>query len=89
MSISDGPAGVMGDVLIVDALPADQKLLADTLGRLGHRVQQTDDGELAVRSIEARRPDLVILDLRRPGLEAPQICRRLNPQPSSPSPPSS
>jgi two-component system, cell cycle sensor histidine kinase and response regulator CckA len=73
----DSSSRPTGDVLVVDDTLANLKLLADVLEGAGHRVRLANDGELALRSVQARRPDLVLLDIRMPGLDGFEVCRRL------------
>ena len=77
MTAADKVSAVTGDVLVVDDTVANLKLLADILGRAGHRVRLAGDGELALRSVQAKRPDLVLLDIRMPGMDGFEVCRRL------------
>ncbi len=43
----------------------------------GYEVDVAHDGLSALRSIEARMPDLVLLDVVIPGLSGLDLCRRL------------
>jgi DNA-binding response OmpR family regulator len=57
-------------VLVVDDEADIRELLGFTLGREGYLVTQADSGEAALRSIGNAPPDLVLLDLMLPGLDA-------------------
>jgi DNA-binding response OmpR family regulator len=70
-------AASMGEVLVVEDTPASLKLLSDTLGRAGYTVRQAPDGELALWSAQARPPELILLDVRMPGIDGYEVCRRL------------
>jgi DNA-binding response OmpR family regulator len=67
----------MARILVVD----DEWELCDALARSlesdGHTVQVAHEGETAVRKVENARPDLVILDLRLPGLDGVTVARRI------------
>ena len=67
----------MGEVLVVEDTPASLKLLSDMLGRAGYTVRQAPDGELALWSAQARPPELILLDVRMPGIDGYEVCRRL------------
>ena len=45
------------------------------LARADMEVIEADSGEAAIRSIEASRPDLVVLDLRLPGISGFDVAR--------------
>jgi two-component system, OmpR family, response regulator RegX3 len=61
-------------VLIVEDDDAIAKPLAEGLRREGFDVSRVASGEEA---LEAPLPDLVLLDLRLPGLDGTEVCRRL------------
>jgi len=66
-----------GEVLIVEDTPASLKLLGDLLAGAGYTVRQAPDGELALWSAQARPPELILLDVRMPGIDGFEVCRRL------------
>ena len=72
-----------GDILVVDDTLASLKLLTDILQENGYLVRPANDGELALRSVQARRPALVLLDIRMPGIDGFEVCRRLNADPTT------
>lgn len=51
--------------------------LAYSLRRVGHHVDVFDSGDEAARELDARPPDLAVLDLALPGMDGLEICRRL------------
>ena len=71
-----------GEVLIVEDTAASLKLLSDLLGSAGYAVRQAPNGELALWTAQARAPDLILLDVRMPGLDGFEVCRRLKETPS-------
>ena len=66
-----------GDILVVDDTKANLKLLMAVLGGAGYRVRPATDGELALRSVRAKRPDLILLDVKMQGIDGYEVCRRL------------
>ncbi|MES2741545.1 MAG: EAL domain-containing protein [Pseudomonadota bacterium] len=66
-----------GEVLIVEDTPASLKLLSDLLTAAGYHVRQAPNGELALWSAESRAPELILLDVRMPGMDGFEVCRRL------------
>ncbi len=72
----------MGEVLVVEDTPASLKLLSDLLQGAGYSVRQAPDGELALWSAQARPPELILLDVRMPGIDGYEVCRRLKQAPA-------
>jgi DNA-binding response OmpR family regulator len=78
--VSADPQGSMtnkGTILIVDDAPAHLKLLEDTLTPEGYEVLSASSGEQALASVAARLPELVLLDIRMPGMSGFEVYRRL------------
>ncbi|MGV7207336.1 EAL domain-containing protein [Oxalobacteraceae bacterium A2-2] len=71
-----------GEVLIVEDTPASLKLLSDLLTEAGYYVRQAPNGELALWTAESRPPELILLDIRMPGIDGFEVCRRLKANPS-------
>jgi PAS domain S-box-containing protein len=72
-----------GTILVVDNAPENLKLLADILTTEGYQVLLADSGELALATVAARPPDLILSDIRMPGLDGFEMCRRLKARPES------
>ncbi|SHG62468.1 response regulator [Massilia sp. CF038] len=66
-----------GDILVVEDTPASLRLLTSLLEKAGYRVREAPDGELALWSAKARSPELILLDVRMPGMDGYQVCRAL------------
>jgi CheY-like chemotaxis protein/class 3 adenylate cyclase len=68
-------------VLVVDDTPQNVKLLADVLRVEGYRVSTADSGPIALATIAADPPDLLLLDVMMPGMSGYDVCRRLREDP--------
>ncbi|HSJ58575.1 MAG TPA: response regulator, partial [Anaerolineae bacterium] len=55
-------------ILVVDDETRIVTLVRDYLERAGYRVLTAADGETALATVRAERPDLVVLDLMLPGV---------------------
>jgi sigma-B regulation protein RsbU (phosphoserine phosphatase) len=66
-----------GNILIVDDVPANLRLLSNILSNQGYQVRPVPDGSLAIESAQAEIPDLILLDIRMPGLNGYQVCKIL------------
>jgi len=64
-------------ILAVDDTPESLALLVTLLGAEGYRVLPADSGELALSAAIMDPPDLILLDLRMPGMGGLETCTRL------------
>lgn len=68
-------------LLVVDDVPANLGVLFDALSGAGHRVLVAESGESALALLSNVVPDLVLLDVRLPGLDGFSTCQRLKATP--------
>jgi serine phosphatase RsbU (regulator of sigma subunit) len=72
------PSGDSGrDILIVDDTPANLRLLAQMLAEQGFKVRAVTSGERALAALESAPSDLVLLDIKMPGMNGYEVCQRL------------
>ena len=71
------PLARRGDILVVEDTPASLRLLTSLLTKAGYRVREAPDGELALWSARAQPPELILLDIRMPGMDGYAVCREL------------
>ncbi len=64
-------------VAIVDDDPAIRSALGRALRMENYDVDLFEDGASALRSVQLRAPDAIILDLQLPDLDGLEICRRI------------
>src|SRR5581483_2414836 len=72
-----------GLILVVDDKRDSLLLLVDILAADGYEVRPADSGELALAAVAEVRPDLMLLDIRMPGLGGIEVCRRLKASPET------
>lgn len=70
----------MPTILVVDDQPNIIKLARLYFEREGFRVESAQDGEEALKQVEATGPDLLLLDLMLPKVDGWAVCRRLRAQ---------
>ncbi len=70
-------------VLIVDDEPTNLALLTDCLNSAGYKVLVAEDGETALKRIEYAKPDLILLDVKMPGMDGYQTCLYLKEHPAA------
>jgi len=64
-------------VLIVEDNDKNRKLVRDVLTFKGYEVIESETGEEGVRLAQERRPGLVLMDIRLPGIDGVEALRRL------------
>ncbi len=64
-------------ILVVDDEARIVKLARDYLEQAGFRVLSAADGITALAAARRERPDLVVLDLKLPGMDGLDVCRAL------------
>ena len=69
-----------GRVLVVEDDPGVAETLVDILGDEGYAVAAAADGA-ALEAALADPPGLVLLDVMMPGMDGPEVCRRLKADP--------
>ncbi|WP_254302484.1 response regulator [Sphingobium chlorophenolicum] len=72
-----GYEGERRRILVVDDLPKNRAVLADMLESFGFEIIQVDGGEVALETVAAERPDLVLMDARMPEMDGLEATRRL------------
>jgi len=71
----------MAVVLVVDDGAANRALIATFLSTIDCEVREAPDGVTALEMIHASPPDLVLLDVRMPGIDGYEVCRRIKAMP--------
>ncbi len=77
MSTIDPDSVCNGDIMIVDDTTTNVKLLSEILTGAGYRVRTAGSGETALRGVRDKLPALILLDIRMPGIDGYEVCRRL------------
>ncbi|MBI3300192.1 MAG: response regulator [Elusimicrobia bacterium] len=67
----------MARILVIDDEPDMRMALGNVLNRAGHQVFESGDGPGALDFLAREGAELVLLDMRLPGMDGPQILRSL------------
>jgi len=71
------PKPAIGSILVVDDTPANLQLLGGLLRQLGYSVRMATSGSVAIQAARLLPPDLILLDVRMPGMDGYEVCARL------------
>ena len=64
-------------ILIVDDLPENVRLLSSLLSEQGYQVITATDGQMALSIVKSECPDLILLDIMIPEMDGYQVCHHL------------
>lgn len=67
----------MAKILLVDDDPSLREVLAFALREQGHEIVSASNGEAALVSMESFQPEVVITDLKMPGIDGIQLLERV------------
>jgi two-component system, OmpR family, alkaline phosphatase synthesis response regulator PhoP len=68
-------------ILVVEDEEDIRELVSYNLLKEGYQVAGVASGEDALKAVEAKTPDLVLLDIMLPGLDGLKVCRKLKDDP--------
>ncbi|MFY9985288.1 MAG: DNA-binding response regulator [Chthoniobacterales bacterium] len=71
----------MNTVLVVDDVPANADVVLNHLTAGGFRVLYAGSGARALKQLEYSVPDLILLDIKMPGLDGIETCRLIKQRP--------
>jgi two-component system, NtrC family, response regulator AtoC len=65
-------------ILVVEDDAAIREALEDILGDLGYEIVGAATAQIALEELERRDADIVLTDVKMPGMDGIELCRRLN-----------
>ncbi|MEN8447807.1 MAG: response regulator, partial [Cyanobacteria bacterium J06555_13] len=74
--LNNAPAYSM-NILVVDDTPNNLRLLLKILSEQGYRVRPVTEGGMAITAAQLDPPDLILLDVKMPGMDGYEVCRQL------------
>ena len=69
------------NILIVDDNPTNLRLLYKVLTKQGYIVHKALDGQMTLKFVQILPLDLILLDIRMPGMDGFEVCQRLKSDP--------
>jgi two-component system cell cycle response regulator len=73
----DSQSKSKGNILLVDDLPENLKLLTELLSNLGYTVRSAISGSRALKTVKSKLPDIILLDVKMPEMDGYQVCEAL------------
>ncbi len=70
-------------ILVCDDTPANREILQEILSAVGFSVTTVDSGEAVLPALAEQMPDLVLLDIRMPGLDGFEVCEWIKRNPET------
>jgi len=70
-------------ILVVEDNERNRKLVRDVLTFKGYEIIETETGEEGVRLARERHPNLILMDIRLPGIDGVEALRRLRAEPTT------
>jgi DNA-binding NtrC family response regulator len=72
-----------GSILVIDDEPASLKVLLTILTENGYAVHPANEGELGLQFARHTPPDLILVDVRMPGIDGYGVCQSLKSDPAT------
>lgn len=72
--ISSDPTHSKGTILLIDDLPENLQLLSELLTQLGYTIRSVTSGRMALKTLNVKQPDLILLDIKMPDMDGYQVC---------------
>lgn len=71
------------NILIIDDTPDNLRFLSDLLSKAGYSIRKVTNGQMGLEAARSDPPDLVLLDIRMPGLNGYGVCDQLKSTPNT------
>ncbi|MFK8185497.1 MAG: sensor histidine kinase [Phormidesmis sp.] len=75
--------GKKAEILIVDDVPANLKVLSELLSAAHYQVAAVTSGKRALRRLQNYLPDLILLDIQMPEIDGFETCRQIKSNPDT------
>ncbi len=73
----DSNTPVKGDILVVDDDPSSLSALSSMLTVEGYEVRGVTDGKAALTEVQNKPPELILLDVKMPGMDGFEVCQQI------------
>ena len=66
-----------GALLIVDDRPENLQFLSELLNQQGYKVRSVTNGQMTLKTVRVKPPDLILLDIKMPVMDGYEVCQIL------------
>ncbi len=73
---------IMTKVLVVEDTPLNMELIIEILDGQGFEVDSADDGEKALKMVEKKLYDLILMDIELPGMDGTEVAKIIKTKPA-------
>ncbi|XGV95675.1 MAG: response regulator [Leptolyngbya sp. BL-A-14] len=80
-SLEAEPLNTLNNILVVDDHPVNLLALSQILQTQGYKVRKATSGAMALETVRAQAPDLVLLDIRMSPMNGFEVCEALKRSP--------
>lgn len=70
-----------GNILLVDDLPDNLRLLSELLQKLNYEVRSVTSGKMALRTLKVKKCDVILLDIKMPEMDGYEVCQYIKNDP--------
>ncbi len=71
------------NILIVDDIADNLRVLSNTLSEQGYKIRCAKNGSMALKAASKVIPDLILLDIKMPGMNGYEVCQQLKQAPKT------
>src|SRR5690242_18527863 len=71
------PTAESRKVMVIEDDAEIRGIVTTLLTNEGYQVEQAEDGRMAVERVFLIKPDLILVDLKLPGLDGAEVCKRI------------
>lgn len=75
--VATHPDSTKAEILVVDDIPNNLRLLSAILTEQGYKVRKASNGRMALDSVRITLPELILLDINMPDLNGYEVCEHL------------
>ena len=83
MDSINNKAKLAADILIVDDKVENIRFLSDFLAGKNYYVRKAINGKAALKAVNSKHPDLILLDINMPEVGGYEVCERLKSDPKT------
>ena len=77
----DNQSETKGNILLIDDIPENLKLLTESLSELGYTVRSAISGSRGLKTAKLKPPDLILLDVKMPEMDGYEVCQAFKADP--------